>query len=172
MSIKNTVMPPLVLTVICTIISCALIFANDATKERVEQINKETLNETLTSAFGEGTYTETDKTFEGVDTIIEGEGGLTVYEITTDGYNSDGIHVLVGIKDKAVKGVSFISCSETPGLGTKVNNKDYLKTYVGIKSESEADDADAVTGATFSSKGLKTAVKLALQADKEVRHYE
>ncbi len=170
MSIKNTLMPPIVLTVICIIISCALIFVNDATKQRVEKINKQTLNDTLTSAFGEGKYTETDKTFDGIDTVIEGEGGLNVYEITTDGYNSDGIHVLVGIKDGAVEGVSFISCSETPGLGTKVNNEDYLKTYIGVKNEPEADSADAVTGATFSSKGLKTAVKLALQADKEIRH--
>lgn len=169
MSLKNTLMPPLVLTVICIIVSCALIFVNDATKQRVEEINKQTLDNTLTSAFGEGTYTETDKTFDGVDKIIEGEGGLYVYEITADGYNSGGIHVLVGISDGAVEGVSFISCSETPGLGTKVNNDEYLKTYVGVKSDTEVDNADAVTGATFSSKGLKTAVRLALQADKEVR---
>ena len=103
------------------------------------------------------------------DNIIEGEGGLYVYEVTTDGYNSDGIHILVGIKDGAVEGVSFISCSETPGLGTKVNNDDYLKTYVGVKSEADADGVDAVTGATFSSKGLKAAVKLALAADMEAR---
>ena len=142
---------------------------NNITKERVEEINRETLNESLTSAFGEGTYTQTDKTFDGVDKIIEGEGGLYVYEVTTDGYNSDGIHILVGIKDGAVEGVSFISCSETPGLGTKVNNDDYLKTYVGVKSEAEADGVNAVTGATFSSKGLKAAVKLALAADMEAR---
>lgn len=169
MNLKTTVLPPLVLTIICTVISGALIFVNNITKERVEEINRETLNESLTSAFGEGTYTQTDKTFDGVDKIIEGEGGLYVYEVTTDGYNSDGIHILVGIKDGAVEGVSFISCSETPGLGTKVNNDDYLKTYVGVKSEAEADGVDAVTGATFSSKGLKAAVKLALAADMEAR---
>ena len=158
MNLKTTVLPPLVLTIICTVISGALIFVNNITKERVEEINRETLNESLTSAFGEGTYTQTDKTFDGVDKIIEGEGGLYVYEVTTDGYNSDGIHILVGIKDGAVE-----------GLGTKVNNDDYLKTYVGVKSEAEADGVNAVTGATFSSKGLKAAVKLALAADMEAR---
>ena len=65
MNLKTTVLPPLVLTIICTVISGALIFVNNITKERVEEINRETLNESLTSAFGEGTYTQTDKTFDG-----------------------------------------------------------------------------------------------------------
>lgn len=167
MSIKKMIMPTLVLMIICIIISGALVLVNNVTKDAIEETNKKTLNDTLVSAFGEGEYTETDKTYEGVDSIISGEDGLVVYEITADGYSSGGIHVLVGIKDGEVEGVSFISCGETPGLGTKVNNEEYLKNYNGLKSEDEVDSADAVTGATFSSNGLKTAVKLALAADKE-----
>lgn len=167
MSIKKMIMPTLVLMIICIIISGALVLVNNVTKDAIEETNKKTLNDTLVSAFGEGEYTETDKTYDGVDSIINGEDGLVVYEITTDGYNSGGIHVLVGIKDGEVAGVSFISCSETPGLGTKVNNEDFLKSYKGLKSEDEVTKADAVTGATFSSNGLKTAVKLALSAYKE-----
>ncbi len=167
MSTKKMIMPTLVLMIICIIISGALVFVNAVTKDAIEETNRKTLNDTLVSAFGEGEYTETDKTYEGVDSIISGEDGLTVYEITTDGYNSGGIHVLVGIKDGEVAGVSFVSCGETPGLGTKVNDESYLKSYTGLKSEDEVTDADAVTGATFSSNGLKTAVRLALAADKE-----
>lgn len=167
MSTKKMIMPTLVLMIICIIISGALVFVNAVTKDAIEETNRKTLNDTLVSAFGEGEYTETDKTYEGVDSIISGEDGLTVYEITTDGYNSGGIHVLVGIKDGEVAGVSFVSCGETPGLGTKVNDESYLKNYTGLKSEDEVTDADAVTGATFSSNGLKTAVRLALAADKE-----
>lgn len=168
MSIKKTLMPTLVLMIICIIISGALVFVNHATKDAIEETNRKTLNDTLVSAFGEGEYTQTDKSYEGIDSIINGEDGLVVYEITTDGYSSGGIHVLVGIKDGEVAGVSFISCGETPGLGTKVNNADFLKKYNGLKNEDEVTSADAVTGATFSSNGLKTAVKLALSADKEV----
>lgn len=168
MSIKKTLMPTLVLMIICIIISGALVFVNHVTKDAIEETNRKTLNDTLVSAFGEGEYIQTDKTYDGVDSIINGEDGLVVYEITTDGYNSGGIHVLVGIKNGEVAGVSFISCGETPGLGTKVNNEEFLKTYKSLKSEDEVTDADAVTGATFSSNGLKTAVKLALLADKEV----
>lgn len=167
MSIKKLITPTLVLMIICIIISGALVFVNQVTKDAIEETNRKTLNETLVSAFGEGEYTETDKAYEGIDSIINGEGGLVVYEITTDGYNSGGIHVLVGIKDGEVAGVSFISCGETPGLGTKVNDENYLKNYTGITSEDEVSKTDAVTGATFSSNGLKTAVKLALSADKE-----
>lgn len=167
MSIKKLITPTLVLMIICIIISGALVFVNQVTKDAIEETNRKTLNETLVSAFGEGEYTQTNKTYEGVDSIINGEGGLVVYEITTDGYNSGGIHVLVGIKDGEVAGVSFISCGETPGLGTKVNDENYLKNYTGITSEDEVSKTDAVTGATFSSNGLKTAVKLALSADKE-----
>lgn len=167
MSIKKLITPTLVLMIICIIISGALVFVNQVTKDAIEETNRKTLNETLVSAFGEGEYTETDKAYEGVDSIINGEDDLVVYEITTDGYNSGGIHVLVGIKDGEVTGVSFISCGETPGLGTKVNDEGYLKNYNGITSKDEVSKTDAVTGATFSSNGLKTAVRLALSADKE-----
>ena len=64
MSIKKTLMPTLVLMIICIIISGALVFVNHVTKDAIEETNRKTLNDTLVSAFGEGEYTQTDKTYE------------------------------------------------------------------------------------------------------------
>ncbi|MCD7773559.1 MAG: FMN-binding protein [Ruminococcus sp.] len=167
MTKKEMFMPTIVLAIICIVISGALVFVNYITKDAIAETNAKTLNDTLVSTFGDGEYNVSSRTFEGITSIIDGEDGLCVYEITTDGYSSDGIHVLIGIRDGEVEGISFVSCGETPGLGTKVNDAEYLSSYEGVSSDTEVDETAAVTGATFSSTGLKAAVKLALEADKE-----
>ena len=57
--------------------------------------------------------------------------------------------------------IEFISLGETPGLGSKVkDNEDFREQFYG-KSASPVE-LDAVSGATFSSKGMKNAVEEAL----------
>ena len=91
----------------------------------------------------------------------------TAVLVTADGYNKGGIQAVVGIdKEGAVTGITFVSVTETPGLGTKVQTNPELlaDNLTGLKSAGEVDSCDGITGATFSSKGLKNAVKCALEA--------
>ncbi len=74
-------------------------------------------------------------------------------------------------EDGSIKAVSVVSLSETPGLGTKVQDGGFLEQYKGksekltaVKSAPSADnEIQAVTGATRSSKGVTEAVNIALE---------
>ncbi|CUN72977.1 FMN-binding protein [Clostridium disporicum] len=78
------------------------------------------------------------------------------------GYGGD-MSVLVGLdNDGKITGVKVYEMSETPGIGTKVTeDADFLATFIGKTS---VDGSDAVSGATFSSKGLNEAITNAFDA--------
>lgn len=104
--------------------------------------------------------------------VIEKNDGSLAFEIKTKGYK-DGFEILVGVKDGAVAGVAVVSTGEeTPGLGTKTNDPAFLSQFSGISSEavvvktapSADNEIQAVTSATFSSRGVARAVNIALAA--------
>ena len=51
---REKIMPPLVLTLICVIISGLLVLANAATKDKIAQAQQDKLNTSLEALFGEG----------------------------------------------------------------------------------------------------------------------
>jgi electron transport complex protein RnfG len=161
--------PPLVLTIICTIISALLIIVYNMTYVDTTGIITEDLAKGLDSIYGEGNYNMllnddgTVLTYEGVTSVITNEKNQVSFEITTDSYAKNGIHVLIGVSDNGIEGISFIELLETPDLGTKVrDDKDFAKQFIGINSNEFVPDT--ITGATFSSKGVKKAVDTALAA--------
>lgn len=96
--------------------------------------------------------------------------GITVYMIVK-GYSA-GLHITVGIHaDGTVAGVAVGSHSETPGLGAKAAEPDYLAQYARLtppakvvkSAPAEAGDVQAVTGATITSAAVANAVNLAAQ---------
>lgn len=104
--------------------------------------------------------------------VIEKNDGSLAFDIKSKGYK-DGYDILVGVKDGKVAGVAVVSVGEeTPGLGTKTNDPAFLDDFKGIsgeavivKSTPAADnEVQAVTSATFSSKGVAKAVNIALAA--------
>lgn len=113
--------------------------------------------------------------FEDIDRIIkiiEKSDGSLAFDIKSKGYK-DGFDILVGVKDGAVAGVSIISVGEeTPGLGTKTNDPDFLSKFEGMSGEvtitksapSADNEVQAVSSATYSSKGVAKAVNIALAA--------
>lgn len=78
------------------------------------------------------------------------------------GYGGD-MSVLVGLdNDGKITGVKVYEMAETPGIGTKVTDDEaFLATFIGKTS---VDGSDAVSGATFSSKGLNEAITNAFDA--------
>jgi electron transport complex protein RnfG len=110
---------------------------------------------------------------EGVSATVKGEsqkGVLAGYAITANGrgYSSTPIQLVVGIGlDGKIKGIEILSMRETPGIGDRVNNGSFLNKYVGMANndfmnKTMPDRADIITGATFSSRGVFSAVKAAL----------
>ena len=159
---REKIMPPLVLTLICVIISGLLVLANAATKDKIAQAQQDKLNSSLETLFGEGQYTPLeDLHYEGITQVIRSAKNEVIFEITVDGYSTGGLHLLIGMDPEGkLAGISFVSIGETPGLGTKVQDDSFLNQFKGISS---ADfTMTPVTAATYSSNGMKHAVTLAM----------
>ena len=83
---REKIMPPLVLTLICVIISGLLVLANAATKDKIAQAQQDKLNSSLETLFGEGQYTPLeDLHYEGITQVIRSAKNEVIFEITVDG---------------------------------------------------------------------------------------
>lgn len=170
MSTKEKIMPPLVLTIICVISSALLVLAYNLTYVDTTGIITDKLSAGLTELYGSADdFTMlinddgTVKTYDGVTSVIVDNNGHTAFEITADGYSKGGLHLLIGFDENgAVCGISILTIGETPGLGTKVQDSAYLDRFKGITSPDF--QVDGITGATYSSKGMNSAVETAVNA--------
>lgn len=118
----------------------------------------------------------TDAGIDIAKVIRKKSDGSLAFECLVKGYKK-GFDIMVGVKDGAVAGVAIVSVGEeTPGLGTNTNDPKFLDNFKGISDKativkttpSYAGEVQAVTSATFSSKGVATAVNTALEAFKTV----
>lgn len=169
---KNNIMPPLVLTIICIVVSGLLVFAHDKTYKDTTGVMTDELKAGCEEIFGEGDYEilmkdKTPVTFDSdgvVSVITDSSKEKCLVEITQDGYSKGGLHLLVGINtDGAVEGVYFLEIGETPGLGTKVQDKSFTDNLKGFNVNTNLDEIQNVTSATYSSKGMKSACKKAVE---------
>lgn len=172
---KESIMPPVVLTVICVIVSALLVLAYNFTYVDTTGVMTEQLSAGCEEVFGGGEYhillekgseKKTPVTFgvEGVKAIITDGIDKCLIELEQDGYAKDGLHLLIGIDtDGRIKGISFLSIGETPGVGTKVQQDSFLTQLVGYGVDTDDASIDSVTAATFSSKGMKAACRKAVE---------
>lgn len=169
-------MPALVLMIICVVISGLVIVVYNLTYVDNTGVMTDALKDGCSEIFGdkdaqfEIILKNTDGeekvplTYEGVEQIIVcKEKNLCVFEIIADGYSKGGLHTLVGINAEGqIEGISFVEISETKGVGTKVDDRGWLSGFKGISDKKGVSEVDNITGATFSSKGVKEAVNTAL----------
>ena len=172
------------LLLICAIVSALLAGVNSITKPIIaenEQKNFEiAMQEVLPEASGFeevnlGDYTPSE-TGVTLDSLYRADnGGYVVSTVCPEGYGGD-VSVMVGItKDLTVNQVKIMSMSETPGLGAKASEPEFIGQYDGlaagitvVKNTAPADNQiEAISGATITSKAVTKAVNTALQAAKE-----
>lgn len=154
--------PPLVLSVVCIAVSGLLAFANQLTAPRIAKAQEEKLSKSLVEVFGEADYKTLDKSFENVNQVITDENNRAVFDITVDGYSKDGIEALIGIdSDGKVCGIGIVSLKETTGIGTRIQANDYIEKFIGLDNDDFPDDT-IISGATYSSKGMRNAVSIAV----------
>jgi len=83
---------------------------------------------------------------------------------TGAGYHGE-ISILVGLEDaETVKGVVILSQTETPGVGSRITEPDFLNQFIGVSIDDIALSQDGglidgLTGATISSRAVVDAVK-------------
>lgn len=168
-------MPPLVLTIICVVVSGLLAFAYNKTYVDTTGVMTDELKTGCKEIFGDGDYEillepDTDEkipvTFDtdGINSIITDGSDKCLIELTQDGYSKGGLHLLIGINtDGAIEGIYFLEIGETPGVGTKVQEASFVDRFKGFTTDTDENSIDNITSATYSSKGMKAACKKAVK---------
>lgn len=176
---KKNVMPPLVLTIISAVVCGLLVLAFNLTYVDNSGVLTDKLREKAEDIYPNGDFSlVTTQDEEGkvisltygdvVNVIYEKNSGDYLFEVLSDGYNADGIDVLVGVSDDSkVTGVSLVTITDTKGVGTKVENDDFLSAFIGSSDDDSVDTVDAVSNATYSSNGVKSGVKAAINTYNE-----
>lgn len=170
--------PTIVLLLICLVISAALAFTYQITKPKIDQINKEMADAARLEVLPDAeSFTESNaKLPEGITeyyTADNGSGDVITVENKSFGGT---ITVMVGINPEgSITGVMVTKHSDTPGVGTKAMEDEYLKTQYEGKTETDnagniRDDStvDQITGATVSSNAIYHCVNAALEAFNEI----
>lgn len=141
--------PIIVLTVICLVASGALALTNAKTVDAIKKVNEQTVKQAEKE-------------------VLPKDGTGKAYQGVAKSFGGD-LEVMVGVgNDGKITGVKVTAHKDTPGLGTKAHDAEYLKQYIGLselKAEKIKDDSQvkAVTGATISSNGVYNAIKDALK---------
>ena len=164
--------PTTILFIICVIITFALAGVYQMTEPTIEQRGIDAINEAMAQVLeGADTFTQVNAVFP--DGKEEGEKVLSVYKAdngagytvraATKGFGGLVTFMIGMDANGGVTGIKVLDHSETPGLGTKITNIDYLDKYSG---QVDPNKVDNITGASYSSRALKKAVALAQQAYK------
>ena len=175
--------PVLVLSIICTLVCALLRVTYNLTYVDTSGIITEKLGAALVKLDGDKEFVLitdrqaaglSDEKHENIVKIVKNKTDNTfLFEVVSNGYEADGIDCVISLDAKgAVKGIEILALQETPGLGTKINDPQFLEKFVGVsspvtisKNPPEGDnEVQAITGSTRSSRGLGNAVNAALAA--------
>lgn len=175
----------LVLMIIGAVAGGALAFVNNFTEPRIKAASEESFQASLKSVLPGADVFEKrsdlkDKAPESARTVIaDGDvylaksgGNIIGLVITTKpfGYSSTPITLLVGIdRQGKILAARVTSQSETPGLGAKAADADFLaqpaiaKATVQdeLKVKKDGGQVDAITGATLSSRAVVRGINAA-----------
>ena len=170
--------PTVILLIICLVISAALAFTYQMTAPQIEKINKEIADAARMEVLADAdAFTAVDGELPaGVAEYYVANNGAGVVVTAQNKSFGGTVTVMVGIDSEgAITGVKVTAHGDTPGLGTKAHEADYLAAqYNGKTSTDNAgsikDDSsiDQVTGATVSSNAVYGCVNYALAAYAEM----
>jgi electron transport complex protein RnfG len=163
--IKKAV-PAITLLVICAVSALLLVFVHDLTAvDESESITPE-ISEALAAIYGNGEeFTIFDAPVGGSETAyvnmsLRGNSGDTAFIIVTNGYNKEGLTLLIGLDSAgAVKGIITLDSAETPGLGTKTDNPEFMGQFVGFTFDDVPEPAE-VDDTVYKVRFAKSAAEL------------
>ena len=157
------------LLIVCAVVAAVVSGVHAMTDSRYQQNLTEEKRQAIVRIFGSETITYRTLSGEGdaepVYEVLEGENvvGYCV-ELASPGFGGD-ISMTVGFEaDGKILGVSIVSLSETPGLGSRVQEAAYLDQYRGQSGTlTLGEDVDAIAGATVSSRAVLDGVNRAVE---------
>ncbi len=178
---RETLTLTIKLLLICAIVTGLLAFVNLVTAPIIEENNQKNFEASMAEvlpnagAFEELNISSFIPSDPGatLDSIYQSKsGGYVVSTTCSEGYGGD-ISVMVGVYPSgSISQVRIMSMSETPGLGAKAGNEDFINQYqmltqgisVMKNTSPEGNQIAAISGATVTSKAVTKAVNTALEA--------
>lgn len=179
-----------VLLVICTTSGVVLSYVNEATeapreyqyikfvqepsiKAVLSDYDNDPVKERITLVVGE------DEEGNPIEIVVfpAKKGGKTqaiAYSAAAKGYH-DLIEVMVGVGPEGkLTGISIMTHTETPGLGARIVEPEFTDQFAGLDLETtnlsaEGGKVDTLSGATFSTVGVITAVGAALEQFPQIK---
>lgn len=164
---SGIVKPALVLVLICAIVGFLLGAVNNLTLPTITANREARAWATYTSLIPEATdFTEMSCDVPGVTACMEAADGKGYAIIAqSKGYSSQVPMAVAFSPEGTIESVIGMQNTETPGLGTKVQDPSFTDQFVGRAAEPMTiDDIDAITGATISSKAALAAMNEAIEA--------
>lgn len=170
-----------VLTVICAVAAGSLAMVRQTTAERIELQQIKFIKEPAVKAVIAGFDNDpvVDRKVlalgEGAGTMFfpgktDGRTTGLAYEVSAKGYHGEiGVMIGVDVEKAALMGIKVVSHTETPGLGARVVEEGFQAQFAGLDIDSKIDTSqnggviDGISGATFSSNGVCTAVRTGLE---------
>ena len=163
---KAIVKPTVILLIICTLVAGILagthVLTRNSIAEAEEKARQESVREVLLGAF-----VIEELSAEGVNAFVgkDSSGSAVGYAFLTSakGYGGD-VSATVGFDTEGhIIGIAVLAPHETPGLGSNVQKESFGSQFVGMNADTGITDVDYVTSATYSSKAVVEAVKLAME---------
>lgn len=159
--LSNKAYPVIFLAVIVIISVTLLVAVNSLTSPVLETRKVEEIKGILENIFPEMTGYEIEDEIYVI--YQDGEKAGYAFIASGGGYGGD-IDILVGLNNSfEIEGVSILSQTETPGLGSRITESSFTDQFKGlsindITLKSEGGKIDAITGATISSGAVVDAI--------------
>lgn len=161
--VKDTIKLGIILLLICGISTGLLAYVNMVTKPVIAE------NDIKAQLVAKQEVIPEAATFEEIDENISAgkdkNGNIIGYAVSVKPFGYGGeISMIVGVKsDLTVSGVKILSLSETPGLGAKAQDDNFLSQFNGKNKDMKLkDDIAAISGATVTSTAVTDGVKEAI----------
>ena len=166
---KKTILPAVILGIICLITAALLAGTNYLTADRIAEAEAKRLEDAARSVLTAANTLEPLARDDMKGYIGYDENGDIVgytFQNAYKGYGGD-VTAVVGIStDGKITGVAVTAPDETPGLGSNVKNDSFLSVFLGKDAATKfviKENVDAVTSATYSSKAVVAGVNAALE---------
>jgi electron transport complex protein RnfG len=176
----------LVLALICAVAAGVLAMVDNYTAPRIAKQAEERLKASLTESLPGSVAFVADSSaldiikreqIDGIDEVYRASAAGEsfngyVFTVNSNGYSST-IKLMVGVNvHGGLERVLVLSQAETPGLGTKVAEKDFIAQDKILNAESsqqlavnkDGGDVQAIAGATISSRAAVRGINQALKA--------
>lgn len=166
----------LTLFAITGVVALLLGVVNGLTKDKIAAIAEEKAiaarTEVLPDAVSFNDLSYAEGVISSVYEARDASSGLLGFAIETGANGFGGpIQQIVGIEVGSengnytlqISGVAILDMSdETPGVSSKANTTSFLGQFTGMNQSGLATEYDAVSGATYSSEGVRAGVEAAL----------